>query len=128
MSIINTYESVPVKIGDFTLYCEKCKVSGTKSFSEQNTVLGEEVITNYGKKAVRIVLSGRICGDDSLGFIATANSMMYSTEDFSVEYRNIIFKKCRIQSFIADDQNNDFISATVTVIALEVSTKSEESV
>lgn len=126
MNVINIYESVPVQIGDFTLYCEKFKSSGVKSFSEQNTVSGEEVITNYGKKAIRLVFSGRICDENPLNFLVSINDMMCSAEKLSVEYKNTVFGQCQVQSFVVDDENNGFISATVTLIALEAVTKSEE--
>ncbi len=128
MNTIKPYESVPVKIGNFTMYCEKFKSSGNKSFLEQNTVSGDEVITNSGKKAVRIIFSGRISGDNPLDFLTSVNNMMYSNENFSVEYKNTVFGKCQIQAFVVNDENNDFISATVTLIASEVSIKSGESV
>jgi len=128
MSVINSYESVPVQIGSFTMYCEKFKSSGNRSFSEQNTVSGDEVITNSGKKAVRIILSGRISGDNPLNFLVSINSLMCSTEKFSIEYKNTVFGQCQVQAFVVNDENNDFISATVTLIALEVSAKSGESI
>ncbi|MDE6500744.1 MAG: hypothetical protein K2L10_01470 [Ruminococcus sp.] len=128
MNIIKPYESVPVKIGNFTMYCEKFKSSGNKSFSEQNTVAGDEVITNSGKKAVRIIFSGRISGDNPLDFLTSVNNMMYNNENFSVQYKNIVFGKCQVQAFVVNDENNDFISANITLIASEVSTKSGESV
>lgn len=127
MNVINSYESVPVQIGNFTLYCEKFKSSGNKNFSEQNTISGNEIITNSGKKAVRIIFSGRISGDNPLDFLVSVNNLMYSTEKFSVEYKNTVFGQCQVQAFVVNDENNDFISATVTLIALEVSTKSGES-
>ena len=52
MNIISPQESVPVQIGSFTIYCEKFKVTRIKNFSEQNTVSGNEIITNSGKKAM----------------------------------------------------------------------------
>lgn len=126
MSVINPHESVPVAIGDFTIYCEKFKASGTKAFSEQNTVSGSEVITNSGKKAVRIIFSGRIVCNDSIDFLADVNNMMYSTENLSIEYKNTVFNQCQLQSFVVDDQNDDFISAVLTLITTEVSKKSGE--
>lgn len=128
MNVINSYESVPVKIGDFTVYCEKFKSSGSRGFSEQNTVSGDEIITNSGKKAVRIILSGRISGDNPLDFLISVNQLMYSAEKFSIEYKNTVFGQCQVQAFVVNDENNDFISVTVTLIALEVSAKSGETV
>ncbi len=127
MSIINPQESVPVNIGNFVMYCEKFKVTGTKSFSEQNTVSGNEIVTNSGKKAVRIVLNGRISGDNPLEFIVNMNNLMYNSDNISIEYKNVIFNQCQIQSFVADDQNNNYISVTLTIIAIEISTTSGES-
>lgn len=127
MSVINPRESVPVTIGDFTLYCEKFKASGIKAFSEQNTVSGNEIITNSGKKAVRIILNGRIICNNSIDFLVSVNNLMYSTEKFSIEYKNTVFGQCQVQSFVVDDRNEDFISAVVTLITTEVSTKSGES-
>lgn len=126
MSILNAHESVPVQIGGFTIYCEKFKSAGTKSFSEQNTVSGNEVITNSGKKAVRITFSGRICGENYMDFLVNINNLMYSTEKFSTEYKNTVFGQCQVQSFVADDQNNDFITVTVNLIATEISIKNSE--
>ena len=126
MSILNSHESVPVQIGGFTMYCEKFKATGTKAFSEQNTVSGNEVITNSGKKAVRIILSGRICGENYMDFPVNVNNLMYSTEKFSTEYKNTVFGQCQVQSFVVDDQNNDFITVTVNLIATGISTKNSE--
>lgn len=129
MSIINIRESVPVQIGDVVLYCEKFKASGVKNFSEQNTVLGDEVITNSGKKTIRLTFSGRICDENNpVGFIVNINSMMESTDTFDIEYKNVVFGQCRVQSFIIDDNNDDFISAVVTVISTEAGMENEESV
>lgn len=125
--IINSHESVSVNIGGFTMYCEKFKSSGNKGFSEQNTVTGDEVITNSGKKAVRITFKGRISGDNPLDFLVRANNLMYSTEKFSVEYKNTVFGQCQVQSFVVDDENNGFISAVVTLISCEVSAKGGET-
>ncbi|MDE6797869.1 MAG: hypothetical protein K2J36_07655 [Ruminococcus sp.] len=127
MNCINKKESVPVKIGDFTVYCEKFKSSGVKNFSEQNTVSGNEIITNSGKKAVRITFSGRICNKNPLEFLVKINQMMYSTESFSIEYKETVFGKCHLQSFIVNDENNGYISATVTLIATEISLKGVET-
>lgn len=124
MNIISPQESVPVQIGSFTIYCEKFKVTRIKNFSEQNTVSGKEIITNSGKKAIRIVFSGRISGDNQLNFIVDSNTLICSSEKFSVEYKNIVFGQCQVQSFVVDDQNNNFISATITLISSEVSLKS----
>lgn len=126
MDFISKKESVPVQIGNFTVYCEKFKASGVKNFSEQNTVSGNEIITNSGKKAVRIIFSGRICCENPLEFLVRINEMMYNTESFSVEYKETVFGKCFVQSFVADDENNGYISATVTLIATEVSGKGAE--
>ena len=127
MNYINKKESVPVQIGDFTVYCEKFKSSGVKNFSEQNTVSGNEIITNSGKKAVRITFSGRICNKNPLEFLVKINQMMYSTESFSIEYKETVFGKCHLQSFIVDDENNGYISAIVTLIATEISLKGVET-
>mgnify|MGYP004658806225 FL=1 len=124
MNIISPQESVPVQIGSFTIYCEKFKVTRIKNFSEQNTVSGNEIITNSGKKAIRIFFSGRISGDNQLNFIVDSNTLICSSEKFSVEYKNIVFGQCQVQSFVVDDQNNNFISATITLISSEVSLKS----
>lgn len=124
MNIISPQESVPVQIGSFTIYCEKFKVTRIKNFSEQNTVSGNEIITNSGKKSIRIVFSGRISGDNQLNFIVDSNTLICSSEKFSVEYKNIVFGQCQVQSFVVDDQNNNFISATITLISSEVSLKS----
>lgn len=124
MNIISPQESVPVQIGSFTIYCEKFKVTRIKNFSEQNTVSGNEIITNSGKKAIRIVFSVRISGDNQLNFIVDSNTLICSSEKFSVEYKNIVFGQCQVQSFVVDDQNNNFISATITLISSEVSLKS----
>ena len=124
MNIISPQESVPVQIGSFTIYCEKFKVTRIKNFSEQNTVSGNEIITNSGKKAIRIVFSGRISGDNQLNFIVDSNTLICSSEKFSVEYKNIVFGQCQVLSFVVDDQNNNFISATITLISSEVSLKS----
>lgn len=127
MNVINPHEPVSIRIGNFIMYCEKFKSSGTKSFCEQNTVSGDEIITNSGKKAVRIIFSGRISGDDSMDFLVSMNELMYNDEQFSIEYKNTVFEQCQVQSFVINDENNDFISATVTLIALAVSAKSGES-
>lgn len=127
MNVITPHEPVPIRIGNFTMYCEKFKSSGAKGFSEQNTVSGDEIITNSGKKAVRIIFSGRISGDNSMDFLVSVNDLMYSAGKFSIEYKNTVFEQCQVQSFVINDENNDFISATVTLIALTVSTKSGES-
>lgn len=118
--------NIPVKIGNFVIYCEKFKSSGVKNFSEQNTVSGEEIIANSGKKAVRITFSGRICSENPLEFLAEINSMMYGNENLNIEFKNLIFGKCRVQSFVVDDENKGYISATVTLLALEVSAKGAE--
>lgn len=124
---INIHGSVPVNIGGIVLYCEKFKATGTKIFSEQNTVSGEGIITNYGKKAVRITLGGRICEAESpVGFIARMDALMKSDEVFGTEYKNTVFGKCRVQAFSAEDENREFISVSVTVTAEEVSEKSGE--
>ncbi|MDE6035755.1 MAG: hypothetical protein K2G36_07595 [Ruminococcus sp.] len=126
MNCINKKESVPVKIGDFTVYCEKFKSTGVKNFSEQNTVSGNEIITNSGKKAVRITFSGRICSEKTLEFLVKINDMMYSTESLSIEYKGTVFGKCYIQSFTVDDENNGYISVTLTLIATDISLKGVE--
>lgn len=127
MNIITPHESVPVNIGGFTMYCEKFKSSGTKAFSEQNTVSGSEIITGSGKKAVRITFIGRISGDNQLNFIVSVNNLMYGDEKFSVEYKNTVFGQCQVQSFVVDDENNGFISATVTLITPEIYAKDGET-
>ena len=109
------------------MYCEKFKSSGVKNFSEQNTVSGNEIITNYGKKAVRITFSGRICNENPLEFLVKINQMMYSTESFSIEYKETVFGKCNVQSFTVDDENTGYISATVTLIATDISLKGVET-
>lgn len=126
MSFININETFPVQIGDFVIYCEKFKSSGVKNFSEQNTVSGDEVITNSGKKAVRITFSGRICSENPLEFLVSMNNIMYSNENLNIEYKNTIFGKCHVQSFVVDDENKGYISATVTLLSLEVSVKGDE--
>lgn len=118
--------NIPVKIGNFVIYCEKFKSSGVKNFSEQNTVSGEEIISNSGKKAVRITFSGRICSENPLEFLAEMNSMMYGNENLNIEFKNLIFSKCRVQSFVVDDENKGYVSAVITLIALEVSAKGAE--
>lgn len=118
--------NIPVQIGNFVIYCEKFKFSGVKNFSEQNTVSGEEIIANSGKKAVRITFSGRICGENPIEFLPEINSMMYGNEDIDIEFKNIIFGKCHVQSFVVDDENKGYISAVITLLALEVSTKGTE--
>lgn len=126
MNFIDINKSFPVQIGDFIIYCEKFKSSGVKNFSEQNTVSGDEIITNSGKKAVRITFSGRICSENPLKFLVSMNNKMYSNENLNIEYKNTIFGKCHVQSFVVDDENKGYISATVTLLALEVSAKGVE--
>ncbi len=127
MSIINIHKSVPVKIGDIVLYCEKFKASGIKNYSEQNTVSGDVTITNSGKKAVRLIFSGRICDESNLLYFPVyINNLMEDNGTFNIEYKNVIFGECRIQSFVTDDNNDDFISATVTVISTQINIKNEE--
>ncbi|MDE5770427.1 MAG: hypothetical protein K2I06_02190 [Ruminococcus sp.] len=128
MSIINIHESVPVNIGDVVLYCEKFRASGIKNYSEQNTVSGDVTITNSGKKAIRLTFSGRIYNENNpIGFLVDINNLMKNDYTFSIEYKNVIFGECRVQSFVTDDNNDDFISATVTVISTEADMKNEES-
>lgn len=115
--------NTPVKIGNFVIYCEKFKSSGVKNFSEQNTVSGEEIIANSGKKAVRIIFSGRICSENPLEFLPEINNMMYSNENLNIEFKDIIFSKCRVQSFVVDDENKGYVSAVITLLALEVLAK-----
>lgn len=128
MSIINIHESVPVNIGGVVLYCEKFKASGVKNYSEQNTVSGDVTVTNSGKKAIRLTFSGRICNENNpIDFLVSVNNLMKNNNTFSIEYKNIIFGQCRVQSFVTDDNNDDFVSATVTVISTEADVKDEES-
>lgn len=128
MNIINIHESVPVKIGDVVLYCEKFRASGVKNYSEHNTVSGDVTVTNFGKKAVRLTFSGRICNENNpIDFLVSVNNFMKNNDTFSIEYKNVIFGQCHVQSFVTDDNNDDFISATVTVISTEADFKDEES-
>ncbi len=128
MSIINIHESVPVNIGGVTLYCEKFRASRARNFSENNTVSGDVVFTNSGKKAVRLMFSGRICDENNpVSFLVNINNLMKNNSTFSIEYKNIVFGQCRVQSFVTDDNNDNFISATVTVISTEADFKDGEA-
>ena len=85
-------------------------------------------ITNSGKKAIRLTFSGRIYNENNpIGFLVDINNLMKNDYTFSIEYKNVIFGECRVQSFVTDDNNDDFISATITVISTEAGMKNEES-
>ncbi|MDE5582915.1 MAG: hypothetical protein K2J08_04345 [Ruminococcus sp.] len=124
---LNIHESVPVDVCGIILYCEKFRASCVKVFTEQNTVSGDEIITGYGKKHIRVILNGRVCNAEKpLEFLSGMNDLMKRCVTFSTEYKNITLVNCQVQAFSVDDENNDFVSVSVTLIAEDAYTESEE--
>lgn len=117
---LSSRESVSVSIGDITVWCEEFKASAVKSFSEEATVSGNTALTNSCPHSMKLTFSGRICSEDSpLSFVMNANNMLRTQESFDVEYRGLLFSKCRVQSFSAEDKGEDFINASLTLVTAE---------
>lgn len=114
-------QAIPVHIGTMTLYCESFKTSAVRSFSEEASVTGNDVITSSCPRAAKITFSGRVCNPENpINFVRTASSLLRSSNKFNVAYRGLIFKSCSVQSFTADDRGEDFISVSITLVSADI--------
>ncbi len=127
VTTITNREPVPVTIGSLTLWCENFKASAVRSFTEEPFVSGGAAVTNTCPKAMKLTFAGRIYSDDApLDFVKAASGMLRSSESYNIVYRGLVFGRCRVQSFNAEDNGEDFICAVITLIT-EDAVSEEES-
>lgn len=117
VTTITNREAAPVAIGEMTLWCEDFKVAAVRSFTEDTLVTGGGTITNTCPRAMKLTFAGRICG--SPDFVKSASDMLRSDQPYTVTYRGLVFSGCRVQSFTAEDKDEDFIFAAITLITNE---------
>lgn len=110
-------EAYPVRIGALVLYCEKFRAAGTRAFAEKSTVSGDTFFSNTDKKALRFTLEGRILDEYvPLRFLIYANGFMKADSAFEIEYRGLKFTDCHVQAFTAEDDGEDYIKASITLV------------
>lgn len=120
VTTISSRESIPVAIGDLTLWCEGFKAAAVRSFTEEPLVSGGETITNTCPRAMKLTFTGRICsGGAPLDFVRKVSDMIRSNKPYTITYRGLIFSGCRVQSFNAEDKGEDFIYGVISLITAE---------
>ena len=120
MSDIIHREPETISIGTFTFYCEKFRAVCTRYRSEKTTVSGDEVITNSGKRALKLTFYGRMSGDDQpTDLIYEMDALMKSGTAFSVDYKDVVFTDCRVLDFSTEDSGTGIIDASFTLYTYE---------
>lgn len=116
-AVISPKVSYPVHIGSLLLYCEQFKAVGLRSFTEKNTINGDTVFTDTGRKALRLTVKGRICNlRYPVGTLVIADTVLREGTAFTMEYRGVTFSNCRLQAFTAEDTGENYIDCSATVI------------
>jgi hypothetical protein len=109
-------EPETVTIGPVSLVVERMKMTSVKDISEATTVSGTEVVTNAGRRVLRLTLTGRIHDDSGpMSFLLYINNLIPTNSGFTVTYRGLTFTGCHIQSFTAEDNGEEWIPVTVTL-------------
>lgn len=122
---ITLREPETVTIGPVSLVCDSMKMSSAKAISEETSVSGAEIVTNSGKRVLKISFSGRIHTECSpMNFLLFINNLMPAASGLNVTYRGLRFNGCQILAFNAEDTGEDWTAVTVTLataqnIALE---------
>lgn len=124
---VSAREPVCVRIGALSMYCEKFRAEGTRSFAEKATVSGDLILSNTNRRALKLTFEGRIY--DSylpLRMILYTDAFLNGGSHCSITYRGLNFPKCRVQSYKAEDIGEDYIYASITLITTEAVTESGE--
>lgn len=117
-----------VRVGDFVMYCERFKAVGTAKFSEQSTVNGETVFSNSGRRALRITVEGRIYDQYlPLRMLLRTDTFQAVGGKINVEYRGLTFMSCQVESFTMEDNGDEYIYASITLLTPDTATLSEVS-
>jgi len=117
----------PVTIGSLTMYCEKFKASATRRFTEESTVVGNDVFTNESPRSMEMSFSGRICVENPqmLTLLNAYNTLRRSVKN-DISYRGLVFRNCHMKSFTVEDCGIDYIELSVTAITSDdVETESD---
>lgn len=119
---LNTRTAEPVTIGAVTLYCHSFRVQAVNAYHEEPTVSGGNEITHVLRRRTKVTLSGRVFGRGTT-FILAMNGMIKGSGGFSIDFGEVRFTGCRIQSFDITDSGDDFIEARVSLLAEGSGTK-----
>lgn len=122
---VSAREPQQVRIGALTMYCEKFRAEGARSFSERASVSGELLFSNTNRRALKLTFEGRIY--DSyvpLRMILYTDAFLNGGNTCSITYRGLNFPKCYVQSYKAEDGGEDYIYASITLVTTETVTES----
>lgn len=119
MNEISVNEAVPVDIGYMKLYCESFKATATAEITGQPTVSGLFQVTNTSRKLTKLMFRGRVYNEsNSLLFMMMINEMTFAAE-YTIEYKGLQFSNCMIHSLIVEDNCDDFVNVSITVVTPE---------
>jgi hypothetical protein len=115
---MNTFceNSVPVAIGEFTLYTEKIRISCLKDIAEDMAFSGNIVYTKNIPKSTRIMLSGRIIPEKALSFAVFADSAIRNGDIMNILYKSLSLRLCRVVSCICENCDDGFYNVKLTLI------------
>ena len=114
-------EAVPVVIGGVRFYCESFRAESAGHISDAATVSGGDVLTNIAPGPVSLTLNCRIADEEQpMRAVQILHNMMRSSSLFSFSYRGLSFTGCCIHSFSADDNGEDFISVSFTLLTPDI--------
>lgn len=113
MTSVNTNEPTPVKIGAFTLYCEKMNLSAKTIIHLTPTVLGVPIKTNKCRQLTYLTFSGRVYEPERPMFLAAMMNNMNATDSLDVNYKGVRFPNCTVAGIDAADTGKDYIELTV---------------
>lgn len=85
----------------------------------QPTVSGLFQVTNTSRKLTKLMFRGRVYNEsNSLLFMMMINEMTYAAE-YTIEYKGLQFSNCMIHSLIVEDNCDDFVNVSITVVTPE---------
>lgn len=114
MTSVNIKQPTPVKIGPFTLYCEKMSLSAKTLIHLTPTVTGVPVKTNKCRQLTYLTFSGRVYDTERPMYLAAMMNNLNATEGIDLIYKGIKFAGCTVTGIKAEDAGKDYIDLTVT--------------
>ena len=119
-------ERVPeiITIGGNSFYCDRMKASGVMNVTEQATVSGSTTITNYCRRSSKITLCLRYYSESTpIKPLAVFHDMLGTQSLFVFTYKGYNFTSCIIQSFTAEEKEEGWIAAELTLITRDTITE-----
>lgn len=110
---------IKLELGEIIFYINSWQISGQRIFTEQNSVNGENLITNCSLRFRRLLLEGIWIKDiDPSALILKLEEYISNNTSFTFNLQQLHFPECRLIKYTAKEQGSEpYVNISLELLA-----------